>query len=217
MDFAGFVEAFDDEVFAKRLVGVHHGCALHHAIQNDGDAAPAVGHRGGKRDHFVGARTVEGDINGILATGRRVCPDDVRTAQRDALVQKDRSFDLDPFLVLVLVGVRLVARNNLGAILDPLGQRFAIGPHFVGPFADLAEFELGDFFEDGADGLGFFGFHAGHLDQDCVGALDGDETFLAAERVEAVLDHFLRLFRLLDGDRHGVAQFVNLGLDFQGE
>ena len=50
-----------------------------------------------------------------------------------------------------------------------------IGTDFFIARADLAEFEFGYLFESGANACGFLGLHAGHLNQDAIIALAGDQ------------------------------------------
>ena len=68
-DFAGLVEALDDEVLAQ--TSLHDRSADHFAIENNRDAVDAESHVSlpGQGDHFVGSITIEGDFHGIRLPG----------------------------------------------------------------------------------------------------------------------------------------------------
>ena len=216
LHFAGFAQAFDDELFAERHL-VDDRSADDFAVQHDGDFVLLGPHVLGEGDHFVGAVTIEGDGHGIrlLRGGNGV--GDVRAAERHTAVEQDRAFVFVAVLVLALECIGAVAGNDFGAILHALGQGFSIGAGFLAARADFAEFEFGDFFQSGADAGGFLGFHAGHLDEDAVGSLAGDHRFRRAHAVEAFFDDEDRLVDLLDGDGHFCAVVRLAFLNAQGE
>ncbi len=64
---------------------------------------------------------------------------------------------------------------------------------------------------------GFLGVDAGHLDENAVGALAGDQRLGGAHRVEAFFNDDDGLIHLLFGDRHHAAVVGFPRLDAQRE
>ena len=117
----------------------------------------------------------------------------------------------------MLLDERLVAGDDLDVLKDAGGERFLIGTDLIVAGADLAEFELSDFSEGFADAVGFSRLDTGHLQEDAIAALAGDDRLGGAHAVEALFNDFDGLFHLGRGDRHFHAVFTAARLDVQGE